>query len=133
VGCIVRGATCPPLSARASCSFAAPAAAVDALCNCHYNIHTSAAGASTPAGASMAAAEAKRLRDALSRVGVMGSEVPKATFATKHLEQDLGRLLTVRGRGGQAGVGRIEGGDVEVLCLWVRQCLVACSPCSSCS
>lgn len=48
----------------------------------------------------MAAAEAKRLRDALSRVGVMGSEVPKATFATKHLEQDLGRLLTVRGRGG---------------------------------
>ena len=45
----------------------------------------------------MAAAEAKRLRDALSRVGVMGSEVAKATFGTKHLEQDLGRLLTVRG------------------------------------
>lgn len=51
---------------------------------------------STPAGVSIAAAESKRLRDALSRVGVMGSEVPKASFATKHLEQDLGRLLQVR-------------------------------------
>jgi hypothetical protein len=50
---------------------------------------------STPAGMSIAAAESKRLRDALSCVGVMGSEVPKAAFATKHLEQDLGRLLQV--------------------------------------
>lgn len=47
------------------------------------------------AAGSIAAAEAKRLRDALSRVGVMGSEMPKAAFATKHLEQDLGRLLQV--------------------------------------
>jgi hypothetical protein len=44
----------------------------------------------------MAAAEAKRLRDALSRVGVMGSELARASFATKHLEQDLARLLAVR-------------------------------------
>lgn len=50
----------------------------------------------TPAGVSIAAAEAKRLRDALSRVGVMGSEVPKAAFSTKNLEQDLGRLLQVQ-------------------------------------
>lgn len=59
--------------------------------------------ASTPqaggAGASIAAAEAKRLRDALSRVGVMGSEVLKASFTTKHLEQDLGRLLQVSWQG----------------------------------
>jgi hypothetical protein len=54
---------------------------------------------------SIAAAESKRLRDALSRVGVMGSEVPKAAFATKHLEQDLGRLLQVRCRDTKIGQG----------------------------
>lgn len=56
--------------------------------------------ASTPASSSkgaaaVAAAEARRLRDALSRVGVMGSEVARTTFATKNLEQDLSRLLQV--------------------------------------
>jgi len=64
--------------------------------------HTGLSSGSTPqaggAGASIAAAEAKRLRDALSRVGVMGSEVRKASFTTKHLEQDLGRLLQVSWR-----------------------------------
>ncbi|WIA29725.1 hypothetical protein OEZ86_012205 [Tetradesmus obliquus] len=45
------------------------------------------------AGAAAAAAEGRRLRDALARVGVMGSEAGRSSFATKHLEQDLARLL----------------------------------------
>ncbi|KAF6256271.1 DNA mismatch repair protein [Scenedesmus sp. NREL 46B-D3] len=49
------------------------------------------------AGAAAAAAEGRRLRDALSRVGVMGSEAARASFATKHLEQDLARLLAQSG------------------------------------
>lgn len=69
-------------------------------------------GLSTPAGVSIAAAESKRLRDALSRVGVMGSEVAKASFATKHLEQDLGRLLQVC-----VCMGGGAGGGVYV-CVW---------------
>jgi len=47
------------------------------------------------AGAAAAAVEARRLGDALDRVGVMGSEVPRNTFRTTHLEQDLTRLLQV--------------------------------------
>lgn len=50
---------------------------------------------STKASAAAAAAETRRLRDALSRVAVMGSDVARGTFATKNLEQDLGRLLQV--------------------------------------
>jgi hypothetical protein len=52
-------------------------------------------GGKAGAGAAAAAAEGRRLRDALSRVGVMGSEVARVNFATKHLEQDLARLLAV--------------------------------------
>eukprot|EP00775_Hariotina_reticulata_P005551 gene5551-5787_t len=45
------------------------------------------------AAAAAAAAEARRLHDALDRVGAMGSQVPRNTFKTTHLEQDLTRLL----------------------------------------
>jgi hypothetical protein len=55
-------------------------------------------GGKAGAGAAAAAAEGRRLRDALSRVGVMGSEVARTNFATKHLEQDLARLLMVSER-----------------------------------
>lgn len=48
-------------------------------------------------GASGAAADRRRLTDVLERVGAMGSERARALFASKHLEQDLGKLLKVRG------------------------------------
>ncbi|KAF8073199.1 MUS1 [Scenedesmus sp. PABB004] len=60
-------------------------------------------GKASGAGAAAAAAEGRRLRDALARVGVMGSEVPRGSYATKNLEQDLGRLLQARGRRAAAG------------------------------
>jgi len=44
----------------------------------------------------MGGAEARRLRDALERVGAMASERPRASFSVKHLEQDIGKLLKVR-------------------------------------
>jgi DNA mismatch repair protein MSH2 len=46
-------------------------------------------------GAAGAGADARRLADVLDRVGAMGSERPRALFAAKHLEQDLGKLLKV--------------------------------------
>ncbi len=46
-------------------------------------------------GAAGAGADRRRLADVLDRVGAMGSERPRALFASKHLEQDLGKLLKV--------------------------------------
>jgi hypothetical protein len=60
-------------------------------------------------------------------VGVMGSEVTKATFATKHLEQDLGRLLQVGGCSRQCLlVGHCSSAGVETLC-----CSRACKACGA--
>eukprot|EP00879_Flechtneria_rotunda_P026226 GHRR01027950.1.p1 GENE.GHRR01027950.1~~GHRR01027950.1.p1 ORF type:complete len:833 (+),score=345.51 GHRR01027950.1:1176-3674(+) len=64
-----------------------------------YAVTPAGTPAATPASAgkagnaAAAAAEARRLHDALSRVGVMSSEVMRPSFAIKNLEQDLGRLL----------------------------------------
>ena len=39
------------------------------------------------------AGDGGRLKDVVSRCGALPSERPRASFATKNLEQDLGRLL----------------------------------------
>ncbi len=43
----------------------------------------------------LSASDARRLRDVCERVGCMATERPKVSFSTKHLEQDLGKLLKV--------------------------------------
>lgn len=45
-------------------------------------------------------ADARRLRDVCARVGCMANERPRTAWSTKHLEQDLSKLLKV----GKAGL-----------------------------